>query len=150
MRKPISTFTHGVIDYVTAGTLFAMPAILGFGERLSRAVRMIALKKLTVAAMTNHELGIVKLIPMKTHLALDAVTGATLCTLPFLLEDEDNEDDTKARAALVTMGMMEIAYVPLTETEPRSRRRLTDTSWGGEHSRRGSRRSGMRRQTVNA
>ncbi|HEV2294885.1 MAG TPA: hypothetical protein VGR35_13615 [Tepidisphaeraceae bacterium] len=117
MRKPISTATHGVIDYLTAGALFALPSLLGFSPRLSKAVRMIGLKKLAVAAATQHEMGIVKLIPMKHHLAIDVATGATLCALPYMLEDED--DPETACAALVAMGLMEIAYVPLTDTQPR-------------------------------
>ena len=117
MRKPISTATHGVIDYLTAGALFALPSLLGFSKPLSQAVRMIALKKLAVAAATQHEMGIVKLIPMKQHLALDVMTGAALCALPFVIEDED--DPEAACAALVAMGLMEIAYAPLTDTQPR-------------------------------
>ena len=117
MRKPISTATHGMIDYLTAGALFALPSLLGFSKPLSQAVRMIALKKLAVAAATQHEMGIVKLIPMKQHLAMDVMTGAALCALPFMIEDEDDPD--AARVALVTMGLMEIAYAPLTDTQPR-------------------------------
>ena len=135
MRKPISTATHGMIDYLTAGALFALPSLLGFSKPLSQAVRMIGLKKLAVAAATQHELGIVKLIPMKHHLAIDVMTGATLCALPFMIEDE-NEPET-ACAALVTMGLMEIAYVPLTETQPREDSMIPDV---GQKVRRGLKR----------
>jgi len=136
MRKPISTATHGMIDYLTAGALFALPSMLGFSPRLSTAVRMIALKKLAIAATTQHELGIVKLIPMKTHLAMDVMTGAALCALPFMLEDED--DPESASAALVTMGLMEIAYAPLTETQPREDAMIPDV---GQRVRRSIKRS---------
>ena len=124
MRKPISTATHGVIDYLTAGALFALPGLLGFSPKLSMAVRMIGLKKLAVAAATQHELGLVKLIPMKTHLALDVMTGAALCALPFVLEDDDDPDT--ASAALMMMGLMEFAYAPLTETTPREDAMIPD------------------------
>ena len=132
MRKPISTATHGIIDYLTAGALFALPSMLGFSPKLSTAVRMIALKKLAIAATTQHEMGIVKLIPMKTHLALDVMTGAALCALPFMLEDED--DSEEATAALVAMGLMEIAYAPMTETQPREDALIPDV---GQKVRRG-------------
>ena len=146
MRKPFSTATHGVIDYVTAGALFALPSLLGFSPRLSTAVRMIGMKKLAIAALTQHELGIYKLIPMKTHLMLDVMTGAALCALPFMLEDE--EDPKAASAALVTMGLMEIAYAPLTETRPREDAMIPDV---GQKIRRGIK-SGTRsaRQMVGA
>jgi hypothetical protein len=136
VRKPISTATHGVIDYLTAGALFALPGMLGFSPKLSTAVRMIGLKKLAIAATTQHEMGIVKLIPMKMHLALDVMTGAALCALPFMLEDED--DPEEATAALIAMGLMEIAYAPLTETQPREDAMIPDA---GQKLRRGLKRS---------
>jgi hypothetical protein len=117
MRKPISTGTHGIIDYLTAGALLALPDLLGFRSKsLSLATRMIGLKKLAIAATTQNETGIVKMIPMKVHLGLDVMTGAALCALPFLFEEEDDPDT--ASAALMAMGVMEMAYASLTETQP--------------------------------
>src|SRR5687767_2787069 len=111
MNKPISTGVHGVIDYVTAGTLLTLPGILGLSPRLTRAMQMIGLKKLIVSMLTQHELGIVKLIPMKTHLALDAVTGATLAALPLLMDERDED----AMAACVALGLMDIGASVMTE-----------------------------------
>jgi hypothetical protein len=146
MRKPISTATHGLIDYLTAGALLAVPSLLGFSPKLSKAVRMIGLKKLAVAAMTQHEMGIVKLIPMKTHLAMDAATGLTLAALPFMLEDQ--EDPDTACAVLGAMGLMELAYIPMTETQPREDAMIPDV---GSKVRRGIKRSARSaRQMVGA
>ncbi len=136
MRKPISTATHGIIDYLTVGALFALPSMLGFSPGLSKAVRMIGLKKLAIAAATQHEMGVVKLIPMKKHLAMDVMTGLTLCALPFMLEDDENPET--AQVALVAMGLMELAYVPLSETRPREDALSPDV---GQTVRRGIKRS---------
>src|SRR5688500_6786258 len=115
MNKPISTGVHGVIDYATAATLITLPGVLGLSPRLTRAMQLIGLKKLIVAMLTQHEMGIVKLIPMKTHLAMDAVTGATLAALPLLLDERDED----AMATCVTLGLMEIASSVMTDTQPR-------------------------------
>jgi hypothetical protein len=74
------------------------------------------------------------------------MTGAALCALPFMLEDED--DPETAQAALVTMGMMEIAYAPLTETQPREDSMIPDV---GQKVRRGIKRTARSaRQMVGA
>lgn len=39
-------------------------------------MQLIGLKKLLYSMLTRHELGIVKLIPMKVYLTLDAIGGA--------------------------------------------------------------------------
>ena len=122
MTKPISTGMHGVIDYVTAATLLTLPGILGLSPRVSRAMKVIGLKKLIVSMLTKHELGIVKLIPMKTHLALDAVSGATLAALPLMLDERDEQ----AMAACVTLGLMDMGAAALTETQPREDSAIPD------------------------
>jgi hypothetical protein len=115
VRKPISTATHGVLDFLTAGTFMYLPSILGFSKPLTRAMRVLGVTKMTYALLTRHELGIVKAIPMKAHLALDCVGGATLCALPFVL----GEDDETAVATCVALGAFDIIAAPLTETHPR-------------------------------
>lgn len=35
MNKPISTLVHGILDYVTAPTLIALPRMMGWGTRVT-------------------------------------------------------------------------------------------------------------------
>jgi hypothetical protein len=128
MRKPISTQMHGVLDYLTVATFLTLPRALGCSERLSNAVGAVALGKLCYTLFTRHELGVVKAIPMKAHLAMDCVGGAAIASLPFLLE-EDNE---VATAALVALGAFDIAAAPLTETTPSFDARTEPTGRRGE------------------
>jgi hypothetical protein len=114
MRKPISTGAHAVLDYLTAGTFLALPSVLGFSKPLANAVRMVGAGKLVYAMATKHEGGIVKKIPMKTHLALDAIGGATLCALPFLLGEDESEETI---ATLCALGLFDIVAAPLTQTQ---------------------------------
>jgi hypothetical protein len=128
MRKPISTAMHGVLDYLTVATFFTLPRALGCSEQFTRAVDTVALGKLGYTLLTRHELGVVKLIPMKTHLALDCAAGAALAALPFIL-DEDNE---AATAAFVALGAFDIAAAPLTQTLPSFDGRTAPTGRRGE------------------
>ena len=110
--KPISTRTHAVLDLVTAGSMLAIPRVLGCSRRFTNAVTCLAVGKLAYALMTRHELGVVKAVPMKAHLMLDAIGGATLCALPFLMD----EDDPATVALCAGQGVMDIAVAPLTQT----------------------------------
>ena len=113
--KPISTKAHGVHDYLTVGFALAFPRVLNCNRTFTDAVTMLALGKLGYALLTRHELGAHKLIPMKAHLALDAVGGAALCALPFLTD----EDDPAAQCCAIGMGVFDILAAPMTETEMR-------------------------------
>jgi hypothetical protein len=69
---------------------------------------------LVYSALTRYELGLVKVIPMRGHLALDALSGSLLCAAPFTFLDED----TGVTAAIVGFGLFEIFAALTTETEP--------------------------------
>ena len=113
MRR-ISTRTHGVLDFLTVGFALTFPRVLGCSERFTNAVTGLALGKLGYALLTRHELGAVKAIPMPAHLTMDAIGGAGMCALPFILD----EDDPAAIACAVGMGLFDIAAAPLTEMTP--------------------------------
>jgi hypothetical protein len=117
MRKPISTELHGVLDYLTIGTFALLPKLLGLSKPMSAAVQSVALTKLCYTLLTDHELGVVRKLPMKAHLALDCVGGATLAALPFIF----NEEDEVATATLVGLGLFDIAAAPMTQTTSTTR-----------------------------
>lgn len=94
--KPISTKMHGVIDYLTSGTLLVLPRALGWRP------------------LTRYELGLAKVLPMKAHLALDGMSGALLAAAPFLFRDEKRA----VTGALAGVGLFEIAASLLTRTQP--------------------------------
>lgn len=113
MKAIISTRTHGVLDYLTVGFALAFPRMFGASRGFTRAVTVIALGKLTYTLFTRHELGLFKCIPMKAHLAMDALGGAALCALPWALDEENSA----ACAAAVGMGLFDIAAAPMTQTK---------------------------------
>jgi hypothetical protein len=113
MYKPISTKTHGVLDYVTIGTLFALPRAMGWSRSLTDGLTALALGKLGYTLITRHELGLWRKLPMSAHLALDAASGAAMGAMPLMLGDED---DVGAQAACCALGTFEVLAATMTET----------------------------------
>ena len=62
------------------------------------------------------------MIPMKAHLTLDALTGATLAALPLMLDERDED----AMAACVALGLMDLGASVMTATEARDDSAIPD------------------------
>lgn len=85
--KVISPEMHGVLDYPMAGVLMAAPKLFGFNKRhgpQSTIPRVLGSMILGQSAMTDYKPGLVKALPMKTHLMMDYALGAFLALSPFL------------------------------------------------------------------
>ena len=84
--RPIDATLHGVTDYsVGAFLLTALPRMAGL--RRTEAARQIRFAGATHAGysiLTDYPLGIVKLIPYKLHLAVDAAGAVSLAVTPLL------------------------------------------------------------------
>jgi hypothetical protein len=124
MAKPISTRMHGVLDYLTAGTLLALPRLLGWKGPVAQVLTGAAVGTLAYSALTRYELAPVKILPMKAHLALDGMSGLLFAAAPLLFPDED--DTTKG--ILAGIGLFEIAASLLTRTRPADELRLVDVA----------------------
>ena len=83
--RVIPTSVHSAVDHVVGPTLIVAPTVL----RLSKASPEGIVPRVNGAAaavysnLTDYELSLKNLIPMRVHLALDAVGGATLAAVPF-------------------------------------------------------------------
>src|SRR5437764_10893166 len=116
MNKPISTMLHGVLDYVTAPTLMVLPRALGWGPKVTTLLSTAGLGVLAYSVLTRYELGLVKVLPMKAHLALDMASGGMLALSPFMLLKK-RERTVATTATLVSLGLYEIAAGLLTQTQ---------------------------------
>src|SRR5262245_59935500 len=79
---------HAYLDYPVAVSLMALPFVLGLGvsnplAKWLSVVTGIAAFVLTV--LTNHELGIIKVLPFQFHLAVDRLVGVTFLLAPLVL-----------------------------------------------------------------
>ena len=113
MRKPISTKAHGIIDYMTAGLLVTLPRALGWSRQVTHLLDAAACTTVAYSVLTRYELGVVKALPMKVHLAIDAVQGGAMIGAAAFLEDEDPE----VRATLAAIGTFELGVTLMTRTE---------------------------------
>jgi hypothetical protein len=83
--RPIDATLHGVLDY-SAGALLisALPTIAGItGTRSARQIRLAGAIHTGYSTLTDYPLGIVKLLPFRAHLAIDAVGALALAAAPF-------------------------------------------------------------------
>jgi len=109
-----STKTHGVLDYTTVATLLVLPRALGWSPTVRTFVTGAALATLGASLLTRYELGLFKVIPMRGHLALDAISGATFAAAPFLFPNEN----ASVTGTLVGLGVFELMAAFTTDTEP--------------------------------
>jgi hypothetical protein len=86
MPRPVDSTLHGVVDY-TAGAflLTALPKVAGIeGTRSARQIRTAGAIHAGYSTLTDYPLGVVKALPYKAHLALDAVGALALAATPFV------------------------------------------------------------------
>jgi hypothetical protein len=90
--RPIDATLHGVTDY-SAGTLLgaALPRLAGLkGTPAGRQIRTAGAIHAGYSTLTDYPLGIVKLIPFRAHLAIDAIGAVTLAAAPFVSGEYKN------------------------------------------------------------
>lgn len=109
----IPTRVHGLLDYGIGLLVLASPWLFGFSGNGAVGLHVIAgLAILLVAAMTDFELGIVRVIPMPVHLMLDAGIGLFALASPWLF-------GFQSYAGLhVVLGAAEIGAALMTSTHP--------------------------------
>ena len=113
--KLIGTKTHGYLDYLMGILLLALPSLAGWDLRSNASVVPMVLGAFTIvySLMTNYELGIAKLISVKTHLAIDFLSGLFLATSPWLFGFADEVWEPH-----VVVGIIEIIVSLITRVRP--------------------------------
>ena len=114
MKKLISRQTHGVADYGYAALFAAAPELVGFTDEATpaRLSRLVSGGVLLTSLFTRYELGLVKVLPFKAHLAADVAVGLATLGAPFLFGFSRNK---KARNFFVGLGAFSIMAGLLTE-----------------------------------
>jgi hypothetical protein len=119
--KPISTLAHGVLDYTLSPTLAFGPQAFGFprGGPASLVPRIYGAASMAYSGMTRYELGLLPLVPMKTHLIVDAVSSVFMAVSPWLLRF-GKVNKKKTWLPHLMFAVAELAIVALSD--PRSKR----------------------------
>ena len=112
----IPTQAHGALDYLTGATLLAAPRLLDLGDvpASARVLTMAGGGATAYSLLTDYELGLVKLLPMPAHLAMDAASGALLASSPWLFGFANN--GRRYWLPHVLVGAMEILAATTTKT----------------------------------
>lgn len=79
---------HAYLDYPVALGLIAMPFILGIGavNELSLWLSVATgIAALILTILTDHHLGLIRILPYKLHLTVDFLVGLVFLAAPILL-----------------------------------------------------------------
>ena len=116
--KLIPTRVHGVLDYLSAGTLFVLPGLLRWDATVTRRVKLAAVGTLLYSLVTRYEWGVgpLRVLPMRGHLACDGTSGALFCAAPLLLPDEP----PAVKNWLVGVGVFELLVTLNSQSEPKT------------------------------
>jgi hypothetical protein len=114
----IPTSVHGAVDHVVGPALVLAPQILRLKGTSPEGIvaRAVGGAEAAYSNITDYELSMKNVVPMKLHLALDAVGGATLALVPQLTGARRR--GKKHWVPHLAIGVMEIGMAALTKTEP--------------------------------
>ncbi|HEX6573328.1 MAG TPA: hypothetical protein VF042_00035 [Gemmatimonadaceae bacterium] len=110
MAKPISPTLHGVIDYLTVPVLLAAGPVFHFDGRPAEITSTLAGVVLVYSLFTAYRLGLVKMITLPMHRAIDIVFGVSMILAPFVLGFTGS-----AKYFFVAMGIFGLLVVVLTD-----------------------------------
>jgi hypothetical protein len=111
----VPTRVHGVADWLMGTVLVALPWLLGLDPaRPEGMIPMgIGLAGLAVTFFTDHELGVVRRIPMVGHLWVDGLAGVLLAASPWLFGFAD-----RVWVPHVALGLTELVAAFVTKLHP--------------------------------
>lgn len=78
---------HALLDYPVALMLMTAPSLLGLGESHPFALWLgvgTGVAALVLTLLTDHKLGVVRVLPYMLHVAVDGAVGATFLVAPLV------------------------------------------------------------------
>lgn len=84
----ITKTIHAYLDYPVALGLLIMPGLLGLGTSNPLAFWLSVITgaaALALTILTDHQTGLIKVLPYKLHLAVDFLVGLAFVAAPFIL-----------------------------------------------------------------
>lgn len=121
--RVIPTSVHGAVDHVVGPALIVAPELLRLPKASPEGIvpRVNGALAAVYSNLTDYELSFKNVIPMKVHLALDAVSGAALAAVPFATGA--HRRGVRHWLPHTLIGGLEIALALVTKDE-RPRRRV--------------------------
>lgn len=78
---------HAYLDYPVAIALMGLPFLLGLGESNPLALWLsvaTGFAAFALTVLTDHHLGLIRVLPYKLHLTVDLIVGLTFLAAPFV------------------------------------------------------------------
>jgi hypothetical protein len=131
----ISTKVHGMLDYLVGALLIASPWLFDFaqGGAETWVPVLLGAGALVYSLFTDYELGVVRRLPMPTHLRLDLASGVLLAASPWLFGFAD-----RVWQPHLILGLFEIGTAMMTRRVPSDERHASHA--GGQRTSRAFRR----------
>jgi len=88
MLRIVTKSLHSYLDYPVAIGLMVMPFLLNLGgsHPLAFGLSVVTgVAALLLTLLTDHQFGVIKVIPYAVHLAVDAAVGVVFVIAPFVL-----------------------------------------------------------------
>ena len=79
---------HAFLDYPVAIALMALPFLLGLGGSNPIAFWLsfvVGVAAFVLTLLTDHQLGLIRVLPYSFHLLVDGIVGFTFAVAPFAL-----------------------------------------------------------------
>jgi hypothetical protein len=116
MLKPIPRPVHAVADYSYSALFSVAPELIGFAdeETAARLSRVVSGGVLLTSLLTRYELGLIRVVPFKAHLAADVAVGLLTLGAPFLFGFSRHK---RARNFFVGLGAFSVMAGLLTNPE---------------------------------
>jgi hypothetical protein len=127
MPRPITSRLHGMLDYPVGIVLIAAPWIFGFSDADNEAAYLvpIIIGALIIAQslITDYELSVADVLPLRAHLMLDLVLGIVLAASPWIFGFSDEGANAWLPHLIVGLGIVASALMTQhhRETAPGSR-----------------------------
>ena len=118
LTRIIPTKLHGIADY--AGSALILAASTGLEGTPATVARSVGASALVSSLFTDYELGVVRLMPVRGHLALDGASGLELVA-SAAAPAGGGARGIISRVVPVLAGLGELALALLTQPEPPKR-----------------------------
>lgn len=84
----VTKTVHAYLDYTVAIALIALPFVLGLGATSPLALWLsvgTGIAAFILTLLTDHNLGVLRVLPYSLHLIVDAAVGVVFLAAPFAL-----------------------------------------------------------------
>lgn len=110
----ITTQIHGYVDYLMGIILILLPFLFDFPDGAVPIFVALGAGTIIYSLLTDYELGLVRILPMKIHLVIDLVVGVFLIVSPWIFGFTD-----ELLWTLVILGILEVLVSLLTAKKAR-------------------------------